>query len=148
MWIRHHHWQLPLIILPSTCRYPLFSNTGLVCNIEYPSKTDLKVKSREISFVISTRFDNPIAVKCCSEHDNITAMLCLAFQNDFTTEARIIGERDFARWEFKMSFGRISYITQQPGSGSSTDPRHNYGSVWDASTHTPVMMKKLLCTDQ
>ena len=89
MWIRYHHWQLPLIIIHFTCRYLLVSDTGLVCNIEFPSETHLKVKSREISFVYSTRFDNPIVMKCCSEHDIITAILCLAFQKLWIRLGRI-----------------------------------------------------------
>ena len=42
----------------------------------------------------------------------ITVMLCVKFQNDWMIEKEIVGKRDFARFEFKMSFGRISYIAQ------------------------------------
>ena len=43
-----------------------------------------------------------------------TAVLCAKFQADWTIETDVMDERDFARFEFKMSFGRISYITQYP----------------------------------
>ena len=44
----------------------------------------------------------------------ITVMLCVKFQNDWMIEKEIVGKRDFARFAFKMSFGRISYIAQHP----------------------------------
>ena len=36
------------------------------------------------------------------------------FQNDWTIETEVIDDWDFARFEFKMGFGRISYIEQHP----------------------------------
>ena len=41
-------------------------------------------------------------------------MLCAKFQNDWLTETDVMGERNFGRFEFKMSFRRISYIAQHP----------------------------------
>ena len=43
---------------------------------------------------------------------HITAVLCAKFQTDWTIETDVTDERDFARFEFKMRFGRISYIAQ------------------------------------
>ena len=38
-----------------------------------------------------------------------TAVLCAKFQNDWTNVTDVMGKRDFARFEFEMSFRRISY---------------------------------------
>ena len=54
------------------------------------------------------RFNYPIVLKL----NIITAVLCAKFQDDCTSALDVKGERDFARFEFKMSFGRISYIAQ------------------------------------
>ena len=54
------------------------------------------------------RFNYPIVLKL----NIITAVLCAKFQEDCTSALDVKGERDFARFEFKMSFGRISYIAQ------------------------------------
>ena len=83
---------------------------GVLCNIGYPSETHLKLKSRDISFVHNIRFHCPIGLKFCTEHGSDTAVLCAKFQNDRSTEAWVMDKRDFARFEFKMNFGRISYI--------------------------------------
>ena len=37
------------------------------------------------------------------------------FLNDWTTEWDVMDERDFARFQFKMSFGLISYFAHRPG---------------------------------
>ena len=50
-----------------------------------------------------------------TEHGNITAVHCAKCQNDWTIETVVMDERDFARFQFKMSFGRISYIAQYQG---------------------------------
>ena len=39
---------------------------------------------------------------------------CAEFHNDWTTETDVMDERDFAQFEFSMSFGRISYMAQHP----------------------------------
>ena len=36
----------------------------------------------------------------------------IKFQSDWTTETEVMDGRDVARFEFKMSYGRMSYITQ------------------------------------
>ena len=33
------------------------------------------------------------------------------FQSDWTTETDVMNEREFARFEFKMGFGQVSYVT-------------------------------------
>ena len=93
----------------------LHSTTEVLCNTGHPSETHLKLKSREISFFHNTRVNNPIILIFCTEHDSITAVLRVKCQNDWTTETDVIDEQDFARFEFKMSFARISYITQHRG---------------------------------
>ena len=36
------------------------------------------------------------------------------FKTNWTTETDVMDERDFARFEFKMSFERMSHIAQLP----------------------------------
>ena len=83
-----------------------------LCNIGYPSETHLKLKSAEILYVHNLLINHSIVLKFCPEHGSDTAMLCAKFQNDWTTETDFMDERDIARFEFKMSFRRISYIVQ------------------------------------
>ena len=59
-----------------------YRQPGVLCNIWYPSKTHLKLKSREISFVHNIRFSCPIVLKFCTEHGSITAVLCATFRDD------------------------------------------------------------------
>ena len=80
-------------------------------NIGYPSETHVKLKSREISFAHNLFIDFPILLNFSAMHGSITAVLSAKFQNDWSIERAIIDERVFARFEFKMSFGRISYMT-------------------------------------
>ena len=42
-------------------------------------------------------------------------MAAISSQTDWTIESDVVDERNFARFEFKISFGRISYIAQHPG---------------------------------
>ena len=79
-------------------------------------KTHLQLKFRIISFVNDLLLSQQIVLKFCIEHGSITAMLCVKCQNDLTSEIDVMDKRDFVRFEFKMSFGRISYmyILQQP----------------------------------
>ena len=79
----------------------------VLCNIGFQSETSLKLKSHEISFVHNFRFH-------CPEHGTITAVICVIIQNDWITETDVVGKRDFARFGFKMSFWRISYIAHHP----------------------------------
>ena len=80
------------------------------CDIEHPSETHIKLRSREISFAHNSLRNCQIVLKYCTEHGSITAVLCAKFQNDLTNEMDVLDERDFARFEFEMSFGRISHV--------------------------------------
>ena len=42
-------------------------------------------------------------------------ILSCSVQNDWVTDKQVMGKRDYTRIEFKMSFGRISYIAQMAG---------------------------------
>ena len=77
--------------------------------MEYPPKRHIKLDSREVSFTRNLFCNYPIVLKFCIEHGSDTAVLCAKFQNDRTMETGVMDERDFARFEFKISFGRISY---------------------------------------
>ena len=92
----------------------LWRDPGSLWNIRYPSEIHLKLKSREISFAHNPCFSWPITLKFCTEHGSITAMLCAKFQTDWTIETDVMDGQVFARFEFKMSLGRISYIAQYP----------------------------------
>ena len=48
-------------------------------NIRYPSKTHLKLKPREISFIHDTRFSCLIVLTFCTEHGTDIALLCANF---------------------------------------------------------------------
>ena len=78
----------------------------VLCNIGYPPETRLKLLYHELSFVHNIQLDIPIVLKFCPE-------LCEKYKNDWTTESNVMDERDFARFQIKISFGRISYIAQQ-----------------------------------
>ena len=57
------------------------SDTGPwgLCNIRYPSKTHLKLKPREISFIHDIRFSCLIVLTFCTEHGTDIALLCANF---------------------------------------------------------------------
>ena len=55
-----------------------------------------------------------VVLRFCTEHDRITAVLCAKFQNYWATETNVMDERDFARFEFKISFECSSFIAQPP----------------------------------
>ena len=78
---------------------------GGFCNIGYPTETQLKLKSREVSFVHNFVLCCSIVLKCYSEHGSDTTMRCATFQNDRTTEKYVVRKRDFTRFEFEVSFG-------------------------------------------
>ena len=82
----------------------------MLCNKEYPSETHLKLKSRENSFVDIICFNCPIALLICTEKGSDTAMFYAKFQDDGMIDSDVMDQRDFARFEFKMSFARVSYI--------------------------------------
>ena len=73
----------------------------------------------DIIFLLSKKNPDNWKQFFCTEHGSITAVHCAKFQTDWTIETDVMDERDFARIEFKMGFGRISYIAQA-GSGMVT----------------------------
>ena len=76
--------------------------------LQYMLSLPLKIKSREISFALNYRSLRLIVLKFCTEHGSDTAVPYAKFRSDLVTE---ICERDFARFELKVCFGGLSYIT-------------------------------------
>ena len=70
---------------------------GGLCNIGYLSETHLKPKSREISFAHNLSVSYAIILKISTDHGSDTVKL----QNDWATKT---DKRDFARFEFEVSF--------------------------------------------
>ena len=64
--------------------------SGALCNIEYASDTNFKLKSLEIWFVHAIHISCPIILTFCTEHGSITAVLCENFQNDQAIAKSII----------------------------------------------------------
>ena len=89
------------------------------CAIGYPSETHLKLKSRKISFSHNIHFSYPIILKFCRAWQYHCHALCKIFkmiqqlQNTLMI-VHVVGNWDFARFEFKLIFGRISHIAQGP----------------------------------
>ena len=80
------------------------------CNIRYPSKTHLKLKSHEILFVHNILLICQIMSEFCTEHGSITAVLCTKFWHELKIMMEVIDKWDFARFEFWMSFYGILCI--------------------------------------
>ena len=87
---------------------------GVLCNIWYPPETHIKPKLREISFSHNLSIRYPIVLKFSTEHGSDTAVLSAKFHSDWIPQMDVMDERSFARFEYMMSFGRISYIAQHP----------------------------------
>ena len=81
-------------------------------NIEYPSETHFKLKHHETLFGHIICLRNPIVLKFCTEQWYCRAMCKIPRRLDYLNGC--YGRRDFARFGFKMSFGRMSYIAQHP----------------------------------
>ena len=65
---------------------------------------------------------NVCSISCARQqrkHRSITAVLCVHFPNDLTTEVDVLDDRDFAIFEFKIRFGRMLHITQNLSSWRS-----------------------------
>ena len=75
----------------------------VLCNIGFLPDTHHKPKSREISFAHNLSISYQIVLKFCTEYGSDTAVLRAKFQNDWTRY--VMDERDFARFEIRMSFG-------------------------------------------
>ena len=83
-----------------------FRTPGTLRTIGYPSEINLRLKSREISFAHNSCSRSPLALKFCTEHGSIIAVLCAKFQIDWTIETDVVDERD-------LSF-RINDTTTKP----------------------------------
>ena len=105
--------------------YPVIAFSGFVVHMQEPSiiiccraagglGCCVVNTKTQISFVHNIRFNCPIGLKFCTEHGSNTAVLCATFQSDRWTGAWVMGKRDFASFESKMNFGRISYNAQGP----------------------------------
>ena len=77
---------------------------GPVSIKEIRPKSIPKLKSREVSFLLSFLRNCRIVLKFCTEHGSITAVLCAKFQNVLTTMTKIMKKRDFTRFEFRNRF--------------------------------------------
>ena len=119
--LRKHHRVKPLYntVQYNTVLHAVLAITNLgyywaLCNMGHPCQTHLKHESREISFAHKISLFSPIVLKFCTEHGSDTAVLCAKFQKDWTAESGVKDERNFARFEFKMSFRRMSHVAQCP----------------------------------
>ena len=83
-----------------------------------PSETDLKFKSRDVSVARMGLCNCPIILQFNTEHGCDIAVLCAKLQNIWTIGTTVMDKRNFARFQFKMSFGRISYTAQHPRFGA------------------------------
>ena len=83
-------------------------------NIGCPSRTHLKLKSRQISSLHNIRSNCPIVLKFCTEYDDITAAPCAKLQNDWINDKWVMGKREFAIFQFKSLFGRVSKFAPAP----------------------------------
>ena len=106
----------------TSCR----NKQGYLCNMEHPSETHLNLNSREVSFAHNLLLSYKVVLKFCTD----TAVLCTKFQNDWTNDTDVTDDRDF---EFKMIFGRISFITQ-PQDYFTCDAEMDH-STWLVNSH-------------
>ena len=66
---------------------------GTSCNLRYyPSEIQLKLKSREVSFVHNLLLNYPIVLKFCAEHDSLAVVRCAKYQNDWPNETDVMDE--------------------------------------------------------
>ena len=91
--------------------YPII---GVLCNIGYPPENHLESKSREISFDHNICLNNPIVLKCCTEHCSDTVVLW--DKDNWIIGTDLMDERDVARYEFKMGFDGYHILNCIPGS--------------------------------
>ena len=82
-----------------------FQETNFSCtltqNNSFSSKTPLKCA------VVA-----PIPLQCCTQYDNDTPVLCAKFQNDCTLATNNMDKPSFTKFEFTISFERVSRIAQ------------------------------------
>ena len=103
---------------------------GVPCNIRYPSETHLKPKSREISFAHNLFISYPNILKFCKEHGSYTAMLCVKFQSNWTTEKDVIDERHL-RW---VSDGYPIYLHSTLGQYPTKSVQQCDDATWAQSS--------------
>ena len=66
----------------------------------------------EISLVHDVCLGFPIDLKFFTEHGNNNVVLCAKFHYDGIIETGVMDEPDFAKFEIKINFGRIDYISK------------------------------------
>ena len=88
------------------------SSAGVLCNIRHPSETDIKLKSREISFVHNLLFNCPVVLKFCTSHDSDAAVLCTNFQTGWSNEGYVIGKQNCDIWASGAFRKDIPYFTR------------------------------------
>ena len=82
----------------------------LQTRVSVSPKSDPKLKSREVSFLLNFLRNCPIVLKFCTEHGSVT-ILC-AVQN-IKTGTKVMKKRDFTRFEFRIEFRTDSlYCTE------------------------------------
>ena len=87
-------WKLQWGVLESLVK-ALCKGGSQACNIGYPSENQLKLTSREISFVQNNKFNCQIFLKFCTKRDSATAVRYAKFQTDLTNKQRVLSKRDF-----------------------------------------------------
>ena len=65
---------------------------GVLCNIGYPSKIYLKLKSHEILFIQNISQLSNFFFIFCTEHGSDNAVLCAKFQGDWIIDTDIVDE--------------------------------------------------------
>ena len=75
----------------------------MLCNIGYPSVTQLNFKFRENSFVHNIHSSCPIVLKFCTDPSTTTTVLCTKVWNDWSDKQYVLSKRDFERFGRKMS---------------------------------------------
>ena len=76
------------------------------CNIGYSYAAHPKLISRENVFAKNTHFTSQTV------YGSGTTVRCAKFQNAWTNEQLVMGQRDFTRFDFKVRSKRISYIAK------------------------------------
>ena len=85
---------------------------GLVQGGVFVSETNLESKSRENLFAHYYILNSPIVLMFCTGQGSDTSVFAAKLRQDWTIERNVMDERRFARFEFNVSFGRISHIAQ------------------------------------
>ena len=106
------HMQFCSIISAATVVRRRDYSTGVLCNIWFPPETHPELKSCKTFYAHDLLCIHSFVLKFCTEHGGIPAVLSAKFQNDCISETDVMDKRVFSRFEFKMSFERLSYIAQ------------------------------------